>query len=108
MVPGSPVKISVLWGDYNKGPFGMLLKQPGGLEGPMHTHASDYLQIIMSVWTINETISAINRKPRHTSQEITREEANQIISTILRRTIEYLRTLLLPLIFIYLMISEID
>jgi hypothetical protein len=44
LVPGSPVKISVLWGDYNKGPFGMLLKQPGGLEGPMHTHASDYWQ----------------------------------------------------------------
>jgi hypothetical protein len=40
----------------------------------------------MSVWTINETISAIDRKPRHTSQKITREEANQIISTILRRT----------------------
>jgi hypothetical protein len=25
LVPGSPVKMSVLWGDYKKGPFGMLL-----------------------------------------------------------------------------------
>ena len=32
MHPGSPVKFSVLWGDYKKGPFGMLLKQPGGFE----------------------------------------------------------------------------
>ena len=47
LVPGSPVKISVLWGDYNKGPFGMLLKQPGGLEGPMHTHASDYHAVLV-------------------------------------------------------------
>ncbi|MGH7746656.1 MAG: hypothetical protein ACREQ5_18155, partial [Candidatus Dormibacteria bacterium] len=30
MHPGSPVKFSVLWGDHKRGPFGMLLKQPGG------------------------------------------------------------------------------
>ena len=46
-VPGSPVKMSVLWGDYKKGPFGMLLKQPGELEGPMHTHASDYHAVLV-------------------------------------------------------------
>src|SRR5919106_4366531 len=43
MHPGSPVKFSVLWGDHKKGPFGMLLKQPGGgFEAGMHTHATDY------------------------------------------------------------------
>ena len=48
MHPGSPVKMSVLWGDYNKGPFGMLLKQPGGgFEAGMHTHASDYHAVLV-------------------------------------------------------------
>ena len=48
LVPGSPVKMSVLWGDYKKGPFGMLLKQPGGgFESGMHTHASDYYAVLV-------------------------------------------------------------
>ena len=48
MHPGSPVKRSVLWGDYNKGPFGMLLKHPsGGFEEGMHTHASDYHAVLV-------------------------------------------------------------
>ncbi|HZA70165.1 MAG TPA: DUF4437 domain-containing protein [Nitrososphaeraceae archaeon] len=47
LVPGSPVKMSVLWGDYEKGPVGMLLKAPGGSEGPMHTHASDYHAVLV-------------------------------------------------------------
>ena len=48
MHPGSPVKFSVLWGDHEKGPFGMLLKQPGGgFEGPMHTHATDYHAVLV-------------------------------------------------------------
>jgi quercetin dioxygenase-like cupin family protein len=47
LVPGSPVKMSVLWGDYKKGPFGMLLKQPGGSESGMHTHASDYYAVLV-------------------------------------------------------------
>ena len=47
LVPGSPVKMSVLWGDYKKGPFGMLLKQPGGYESGMHAHASDYYAVLV-------------------------------------------------------------
>jgi hypothetical protein len=48
MHPGSPVKFSVLWGDHTKGPFGMLLKQPGGgFEAGMHTHASDYHAVLV-------------------------------------------------------------
>ena len=48
MHPGSPVKFSVLWGDHKKGPFGMLLKQPGGgFEAGMHTHATDYHAVLV-------------------------------------------------------------
>ena len=48
LVPGSPVKMSVLWGDHKKGPFGMLLKQPGGgFEAGMHAHASDYHGVLV-------------------------------------------------------------
>ena len=47
LAPGSPVKMSVLWGDHKKGPFGMLLKQPGGSESGMHTHASDYHAVLV-------------------------------------------------------------
>ena len=52
LVPGSPVKMSVLWGDYKKGPFGMLLKQPGGgFEAGMHAHASDYHGVLVQgIW----------------------------------------------------------
>jgi mannose-6-phosphate isomerase-like protein (cupin superfamily) len=48
MHPGSPQKFSVLWGDPQKGPFGMLLKQPGGgFEAGMHAHASDYHAVLV-------------------------------------------------------------
>ena len=48
MHPGSPVKFSVLWGDHKTGPFGMLLKQPGGgFEAGMHAHASDYHAVLV-------------------------------------------------------------
>jgi hypothetical protein len=48
MHPGAPVKFSVLWGDQETGPFGMLLKQPGGgFEAGMHTHASDYHAVLV-------------------------------------------------------------
>jgi mannose-6-phosphate isomerase-like protein (cupin superfamily) len=48
MAPGSPVKMCVLWGNHKKGPFGMLLKEPGGgFEAGMHTHASDYHAVLV-------------------------------------------------------------
>ena len=50
--PGSPQKVSVLWGDPEEGPFGMLLKQPGGgFEAGMHTHATDYHAVLVQgIW----------------------------------------------------------
>jgi hypothetical protein len=51
LVPGSPVKMCVLWGDSKKGPFGMLLKLPGGFDGGMHTHATDYHAVcVQGTW----------------------------------------------------------
>ncbi|MGH2717201.1 MAG: DUF4437 domain-containing protein [Actinomycetota bacterium] len=52
MHSGSPVKFAVLWGDHKKGPFGMLLKQPGGgFEAGMHAHASDYHGVLVQgIW----------------------------------------------------------
>ena len=52
MHPGSPQKFSVLWGDHKKGPFGMLLKQPGGgFEAGMHAHASGYHGVLVQgIW----------------------------------------------------------
>ncbi len=48
MHPGSPQQFSVLWGDPDEGPFGMLLKQPGaGFEAGLHTHASDYHAVLV-------------------------------------------------------------
>src|ERR671919_2341971 len=53
MHPGTPVKFAVLWGDHTKGPFGMLLKQPGGgYEAGMHTHATDYHAVLVQgIWS---------------------------------------------------------
>jgi anti-sigma factor ChrR (cupin superfamily) len=43
--------MSILWGDYKKGPFGMLLKQPAGFDSGMHTHASDYHAVsVQGTW----------------------------------------------------------
>ena len=63
LVPGSPVKMSVLWGDYKKGPFGMLLKQPGGFESGMHTHASDYYGVLVQGTWIH-TVEGDTRTPK--------------------------------------------
>lgn len=42
----------------------------------------------MSVWTINETVSAIDRKA-HQRHEISSKESNQIIAALLLRTKQY-------------------
>jgi predicted nucleic acid-binding protein len=49
------------------------------------------IQIIMSVWTINEVISAIDKKAYQT-HEINEKESKQAIATVLQRSIEYPRT----------------
>ncbi len=40
--PGSPVKITVLWGDRAKGEYAMLLKLPAGHVAPVHAHTGAY------------------------------------------------------------------
>jgi predicted nucleic acid-binding protein len=49
------------------------------------------IQIIMSVWTINEALSAIDQKAYQT-REITEKQSKQAIATVLQRSIEYPRT----------------
>ena len=40
--PGSPVKMSPLWGDRSVGEYAMLLKIPAGFVAPIHAHTGDY------------------------------------------------------------------
>jgi len=46
---GAPgVKIGVLWGDYQKGPFGAFFRLPAGFKAPLHTHAHEMKLVIVS------------------------------------------------------------
>jgi hypothetical protein len=40
--PGSPLKLTILWGDRSKGEYAMLLKMPAGFTAPIHAHTGDY------------------------------------------------------------------
>ena len=40
--PGSPVKMTPLWGDRSVGEYGMLLLIPAGFVAPIHAHTGDY------------------------------------------------------------------
>jgi hypothetical protein len=40
--PGSPVKMTLLWGDRSTGEYAMLLKLPAGFVAPIHAHTGDY------------------------------------------------------------------
>src|SRR5262249_42761048 len=42
LAPGSPLKMTTLWGDRNTGEYAMLLKLPAGFEAGMHAHTADY------------------------------------------------------------------
>jgi predicted nucleic acid-binding protein len=46
------------------------------------------IELIMSIWTINETIAAIDKKA-HKIHELSPTESNQIIAAILLRTKQY-------------------
>lgn len=49
MVGGPPgIKIAPLWGDYQKGAFGALIKFPAGTSAPLHTHTSDMRIVVVS------------------------------------------------------------
>jgi predicted nucleic acid-binding protein len=54
------------------------------------TETTSGIQIVMSLWTINEAIAAIDQKA-HQRHEITTKQANQTIATILQRSKEYTR-----------------
>ncbi len=40
--PGSPIGVSVRWGDPSKGAHGRLIKLPAGFDVPTHAHTGDY------------------------------------------------------------------
>ena len=40
--PGSPVKMTSLWGDRSAGEHAVLLKIPAGFVAPIHAHTGDY------------------------------------------------------------------
>ncbi len=44
--PGTGVMTSVLWGNPDKGPFGIFIKFPPGYKNPLHFHNSD-LKIVV-------------------------------------------------------------
>lgn len=49
MVGGPPgIKISPLWGDYQKGAFGALIKFPAGADAALHTHTNDMRIVVVS------------------------------------------------------------
>jgi hypothetical protein len=46
--PNLPQKISVLWGDRDKGAYGMLVKLPPGFDSTLHAHTGDYHGVLLS------------------------------------------------------------
>jgi anti-sigma factor ChrR (cupin superfamily) len=49
MVGGPPgIKIAPLWGDYQKGAFGAMIKFPAGTSAPLHTHTNDMRIVVVS------------------------------------------------------------
>jgi quercetin dioxygenase-like cupin family protein len=45
--PGSGVMGAVLWGNLEKGPFGVLIKFPPGFKTPLHHHSSDLKGVVI-------------------------------------------------------------
>lgn len=46
--PTAPYSLAKLWGDFNSGQAGVLLRLPGGFKGPVHAHTADYRAVIIS------------------------------------------------------------
>jgi hypothetical protein len=46
--PGLPIRISTLWGDRDAGPFGELVKLPGGFDSGLHAHTGDYRGVLVA------------------------------------------------------------
>ena len=47
LAEGSPVEISVLWGDPAVGPVGLLARFPAGFEVGMHAHTFGYRAVVL-------------------------------------------------------------
>ena len=45
IAPGSPVTVTVLWGDRAAGEYGALIKLPAGYTAPIHAHTGDYYAV---------------------------------------------------------------
>ena len=45
--PGSGVMGALLWGNLEKGPFGVLVKFPPGFKAPLHHHTSDLKLVVI-------------------------------------------------------------
>lgn len=46
--PGLPIRIATLWGDRDTGPFGELVKLPGGFDSGLHAHTSEYRGVLIA------------------------------------------------------------
>jgi hypothetical protein len=46
--PGLPILISTLWGNRETGPFGELVKLPGGFDSGLHAHSGDYRGVLIA------------------------------------------------------------
>jgi hypothetical protein len=47
LAEGSPVEMSVLWGDPAVGPVGLLVRFPAGFDFPLHAHTFGYRAVVM-------------------------------------------------------------
>lgn len=41
-IEGTPLSLSILWGDRDTGPYAMYLRLPGGYKGVEHSHTFEY------------------------------------------------------------------
>jgi hypothetical protein len=46
--PGLPIRMAMLWGDREVGPFGELVKLPGGFDSGLHAHTGAYRGILIA------------------------------------------------------------
>jgi hypothetical protein len=46
--PGLPIQIATLWGDRSTGPFGELVKLPGGFDSGLHAHTGAYRGVLIA------------------------------------------------------------
>ena len=46
-IEGTPMELTILWGDRETGPYAMYLKMPAGFRVPEHAHTYDYRAVTM-------------------------------------------------------------